>query len=145
MFKIAELKNAEETVITSLNTIEHCKYQDGKTIRESFETLEFEIIGKIGTEEYNLSFELNCRLEELLKLPNCEKVDFSPYLLDGETWFNKTGLKSMEPIMDIKITRYLNTKFVLFLTFYTEGRVREEEDYSGIIEITFDLNQYLKK
>ena len=145
MFKIAELKNAEETVTIGLNTIEHSTYQDGKPIRESFETLGFEIIGKIGTDEYNLSFGLNCRFEVLLKLPDCEKVDFSSYLLEGETWFTKNGLKNIEPIMDIKITRYLNTKFVLFMSFYTEENVEEEKDYSGTIEITFDLNQYLKK
>ena len=42
--------------------------------------------------------------------------------------------------MYVKITRYLRNKYILFLTFYT---TYDEEDYSGIIEIDFDLDKYM--
>ena len=46
--------------------------------------------------------------------------------------------------MDIKITRYLKNKFIIFLTLFTDHTF-DDDDYSGMIEITFDLNDYLDK
>lgn len=50
----------------------------------------------------------------------------------------------VEPQIDIKITRYLKNKFIIYLTFYTDFGFNEEV-YSGMIEFTFDLNDYLEK
>lgn len=44
--------------------------------------------------------------------------------------------------MDIKITRYLKNRFIIFLTFYTDYSY-DENDYSGMIEFTFNLDDYL--
>ena len=44
--------------------------------------------------------------------------------------------------MDIKITRYLNNKFIIFLTFYTDYGY-DKNDYSGMIEFAFNLDDYL--
>ena len=71
-------------------------------------------------------------------------IDFNKYLLDGETWLNIKGLNGVEPQIDIKISRYLKTKFVIFLTFYTDYSY-DDNDYSGMSEITFDLKNYLEK
>ncbi len=146
MFKIAKLNQVKnENVNIELLTQEHCKYENGKKVSsESFKTLGFDIDGKIGNDEYNFSFELNCRLEDLLKLPENEMVDFNKYLLGGETWLNVKGLNGVEPLIDIKINRYLKTKFLIFLTFYTDYSY-DDEDYSGMSEITFDLKDYLDK
>ena len=130
----------------SLLTQEEVNFKDGKKVsRIKFKTLGFDINGKIGNDEYNFSFELNCRLEELLKLPDSEMVDFNKYIFGGETWLNVKGLNGVEPQIDIKITRYLKNKFIIFLTFYTDYSYDDDKDYSGMIEITFDLNDYLDK
>ena len=146
MFKIARLDQVKnESVNIKLFTQEHCKSSNGKKVScESFESLSFDIDGKIGNYEYNFSFALNCRLEELLKLPENEMVDFNRYLLGGETWLNVKEFNGVEPLIDIKISRYLKTKFLIFLTFYTEYSY-DNDDYSGMIEITFDLKNYLDK
>ena len=147
MFKIAKLDQVEhENVNIRLLTQEQWSFENGKKISsESFKTLGFDIDGKIGNDEYNFSFELNCRLEELLKLPDSEMVDFNKYIFGGETWLNVKGLNGVEPQIDIKITRYLKNKFIIFLTFYTDYSYDDDKDYSGMIEITFDLNDYLDK
>ena len=44
--------------------------------------------------------------------------------------------------MDIKITRYLKNSAIIFLTFYTDYSY-DENDYSGMIEFTFNLDDYL--
>ena len=44
--------------------------------------------------------------------------------------------------MNIKITRYLKNRFIVFLTFYTDYSY-DEKDYSGVIEFTFNLDDYL--
>ncbi len=145
MFKIAKLDQVDhENVNIYLITQEQCKFENGKKIScESFKTLGFDIDGKINNDEYNFSFELNCRLEELLKFPNSEIVDFNKYIWNGETWLNVNGLNGVEPQMDIKITRYLKNKFIIFLTFYTDYSY-DDNSYSGMIEITFDLDNYLE-
>lgn len=58
---------------------------------------------------------------------------------------SKKSLNDMEPQIDIRITKYLKSKFIIFLTFFTDYNHDEDKDYSGIIEITFDLNNYLEK
>ena len=50
------------------------------------------------------------------------------------------GLNYIEPEINIKITRYLKNKFIIFLTFYTNYN---ENDYFGLIEFTFNLDDYL--
>ena len=44
--------------------------------------------------------------------------------------------------MDIKITRYLKNKFIIFLTFFTDYSY-DENDYAGMAEFTFNLDDYL--
>lgn len=71
-----------------------------------------------------------------------ETIDFKDYILGGETWLNIRDLNGVEPEMDIKITRYLKNRFIIFLTFYTDYSY-DENDYSGMIEFTFNLDDYL--
>ena len=47
-----------------------------------------------------------------------------------------------EKLIDIKITRYLKNKFIIFLTFFTDYSY-DENDYSGMAEFTFNLDDYL--
>ena len=46
--------------------------------------------------------------------------------------------------INIKIRRYLKNQFSIFLTFNTEYNY-DNIDYSGIVEFTFNLDNYLKK
>lgn len=142
MFKAAKLEKIDnEKVTITYVTQQHCAYENGKKVlNESFKTLSFDISGN----DYSLSFDLNCRLEKLLEIPNNETIDFNDYIFDGETWLNVRGMNGVEPLIDVKITRYLKNKFIIFLTFYTEYSY-DNNDYSGLIEFTFDLDDYLKK
>ena len=140
MFKIAKLEKVNnEKVSINLITYEQSKYENGKKIlTEIVKTLSFDISG----DNYSFGFDLNCKLEELLELPMNETIDFKDYIFDGETWLNVKGLNGVEPVMDIKITRYLKNKFIIFLTFFTDYSY-DENDYSGMAEFTFNLDDYL--
>ena len=140
MFKVAKLEKVENEKIT-INYVaqRHCSYKSGKKIKEEiFKTLSFDISGI----DYSFSFDLNCNLEKLLEIPMNEAVDFKDYILEGETWLNVKKLNGIEPEINIKITRYLKNRFIIFLTFYTDYSY-DENDYSGIIELTFNLDDYL--
>ena len=139
MFKIAKLENVNNEKV-SINFViqEETKYDNGKKASfESFKTLTFDVSG----DNYSLGFDLNCRLEKLLEIPMYETIDFNDYIFGGETWLNVKGLNGVEPQMDIKITRYLKNKYIVFLTFYTDYSY--DENYSGMIEFTFNLDDYL--
>lgn len=140
MFKIAKLEKVNnEKVSINLITYEQSKYENGeKILTEIVKTLSFDISG----DNYSFGFDLNCKLEKLLELPMNETIDFKDYILDGETWFNVKDLNGIEPVMDIKITRYLKNKFIIFLTFFTDYSY-DENDYSGMAEFTFNLDDYL--
>lgn len=140
MFKIAKLEKVNnEKVSINLITYEQSKYENGeKILTEIVKTLSFDISG----DNYSFGFDLNCKLEKLLELPINEIIDFKDYIFDGETWFNVKDLNGIEPLMDIKITRYLKNKFIIFLTFFTDYSY-DENDYSGMAEFTFNLDDYL--
>ena len=110
MFKIAKLEKVNnEKVSINLITYEQSKYENGeKILTEIVKTLSFDISG----DNYSFGFDLNCKLEKLLELPMNEIIDFKDYIFDGETWFNVKDLNGIEPLMDIKITRYLKNKFI---------------------------------
>lgn len=140
MFKIAKLEKVNnEKVSINLIIYEQSKYEKGeKILTEIVKTLSFDISG----DNYSFGFDLNCKLEKLLELPMNEIIDFKDYIFDGETWFNVKDLNGIEPLMDIKITRYLKNKFIIFLTFFTDYSY-DENDYSGMAEFTFNLDDYL--
>lgn len=140
MFKLAKLEKVNnEKVSINLVTQEQCSYENGKKVsHESFKTLSFDISG----DDYSFGFDLNCKLEKLLEIPMNETIDFKDYIFGGETWLNVRDLNGVEPVMDIKITRYLKNRFIIFLTFYTDYSY-DENDYSGMIEFTFNLYDYL--
>lgn len=140
MFKIAKLEKVNnEKVSINLITYEQSKYENGeKILTEIVKTLSFDISG----DNYSFGFDLNCKLEKLFELPMNEIIDFKDYIFDGETWFNVKDLNGIEPLMDIKITRYLKNKFIIFLTFFTDYSY-DENDYSGMAEFTFNLDDYL--
>lgn len=140
MFKVGKLKNVNnEQVNINLVTEEKNNYKTGKKISpEIFKTLSFNISG----DGYSFEFSLNCRLERLLEIPMNKTVDFKDYILLGGSYLNIEGLNSIDPQMNIVITRYLKNRFIIFLTFYTECSY-DKSDYSGKIEIVFNLDDYL--
>ena len=140
MFKVAKLEKVDnEQVTIEYVTQQQCAYDNGKKVLdESFKTLSFDVSG----DDYSLSFDLNCRLEKLLEIPINETIDFDEYVFGGETWLNIRGMNGVEPQINVKITRYLKNKYIIFLTFYTDYSY-DDEDYSGMIEFTFNLDDYL--
>lgn len=140
MFKINKLEKVNNEIV-SIEFVTQCNsvYDNGKKVLdESFKTLSFDISG----DDYSLSFDLNCRLEKLLEMPMKKTVDFNNYIFPSETWLSIKGVNSVEPQINVRITRYLKNKFIIFLTFYTEYGY-DDDDYSGMIEFTFNLDDYL--
>ncbi len=136
MFEIAKLKKVDKEKININYVIQQiCSYDNGK--KETFKTLSFNISGN----GYSFEFDLNCELEKLLEIPIGEIIDFKDYILDGETCLNVDNLTILEIKTNIKINRYLENKFTIFLNFYTDY---ENDNYSGIIEFSFDLDDYLE-
>lgn len=95
--------------------------------------------------DYSFAFDLNCQLEKLLEIPMSETIDFKNYIFLGKTWLSAKGLNGIEPETNIKITRYLKNRFLIFITFYTDYYNNDDNDYSGMIEFTFNLDDYLEK
>lgn len=141
MFKIGKLENVkDENIDIKLVTQEQVKYRKGKkSSLETFKTLSF----VIESEEYSFSFCLNTKLETLLKIPLCESIDFKDYICHGETGLNIKELGNIEPEINIKVIRYLKNKFIIYIVFYTDYRLAGKDDYSGMIEFEFDLDNYL--
>lgn len=137
MFKIAHLNDTgKEQVEIKIIPCEICHYQQGKKRIDKFNTLSFDVY----SDNYSFSFYLNCHLEELLELPMSEIVDFKEYIYEGDIWLNVKDENSYDIPMDdinIQITRYLKNRYIILIHFFTC------EDYSGIIEFSFNLDDYL--
>lgn len=139
MFKIAKLEKVDnEQININLIKLEKNKCENDKKIpSETFKTLSFDISGS----DYSFSFFLKCRLEKLLEIPMSKTIDFKDYIFYGETWLHIKNQKGfLDPKMDISINRYLKNKFIISLTFYTDDY---DDNYSGMIEFTFNLDDYL--
>ena len=134
MFKIGKLEQVSDEKV-SIEVITYTKYYDKKS--EEYQTLSFEVTGN----NYSISFDLKCEMKELLNLPLLETIDFSKYLNEGETFFNVDDNNGKNPIMNITINRYMKNKYVIFISFYTEN----DDNYGGIVEFSFDLDDYLDR
>ena len=143
MFRVSKLEDTKnEKVDIELFTMNQIGYENGKKVRdESFKTLSF----CVYDDNYSFSFELKCRLEKLLEIPMNKTIDFSDYLFSGETFFSAGDSNVTEPVTNIKITRYMKNEFIILISFYTDYYVDDDNDYSGVIEFTFDLDDYLDK
>ena len=140
MFKIGKLEDTNnEKVDISLFNQEKTYFKEGKKDRtEIFKSLSF----KITADNYSIGFDLNCKLEDLYEIPMHETIDFKKYILSGETFFQIEKTNGIEPEINIKVTRYTESDFIVYLTFSTD---RRDYYYSGIIEFEFDLNDYINK
>ena len=117
MFKINKLEDVsnEQVLITYVNQE---IYEVWKGTTDLFKTLSFKITGILNNNTYSLSFSMNCRPEKLLEIDILDTVDFNKYLCFGETFLNINDLNSIEPKMEIKITRCLKTNFVFDIKFF---------------------------
>ncbi len=140
MFKVGKIKQiSNEKVVIKPSYIEKGSFRNGKTTYTKINTLSFEVSG----DNYAFSFETSKANEELLKIPMNEAVDFKEYLFQGEIFFSINDDKTyMDPDMSIKIYRYLENRFEITIHFNTE-EYNPEEEYSGLIQFSFDLDDYL--
>ena len=76
MFKIAKFNKVNNEKV-SINFVEQKHYKRSKEKPEQFKTLAFDIEAKDKENNYFFTFALNCRPEELLKIPHNETIDFS--------------------------------------------------------------------
>ena len=142
MFKIAKIRNIEnEDISINYVTQRHCGYELGKKTKdETFKTLSFVISGN----NYSFHFDLNCKIEKLLEIPMNETIDFKKYSTEAYLYVEDLNSAEINIKMDIKITRYLKNRFIIFLTFYNDYYGSDEDNYSGMAEFSFDLDNYLE-
>lgn len=142
MFKVNKLEDVnEEKIIIDYVTQEN--YVVDKKKSEVFKTLSFSIEGKVDENKYVLSFNLNCRPEELLKIDQSKNINFNSYLFNSETYFTVNGITELNPKIEITINRYLKNKFIILIHFYSEVLNNDNNTYSGIIEFDFNLDDYI--
>lgn len=142
MFKIAKLEKVDnEKIAIDYVTRQICSFEEGKKVKdETFKTLSFDVSGT----NYSFKFGLKCKLEKMLEIPMNKKINFKDYIFEGGTELIITDLNEYEePEINIKITRYLKNRFIIFLTFYTDYYSNDENNYSGMIEFSFNLDDYL--
>lgn len=138
MFKINRLNDVKEENI-NINYVTQESYNTSNKTKESFETLSFDIQGKQEEINYSFSFDLNCKLEELLKIN--KSIDFKDYLFKGETFLTINGITDTDPEFDITIDRWANNKFLINIKFSSNI---SNDYYSGIIEFIFNLDNYIR-
>lgn len=143
MFKISKLNNVsnENITITSSKTEIH---KAGIGIIGYKLALTFDITGKLNDNNYSFGFDLTCNPEDLLNLNHKETITYNNYKCTndkfhiGETFFNFNEENGIEPDeLNIKITKYINDRYLVYITFIVD-------DYSGVIEFDFKLDNYLK-
>lgn len=142
MFKIAKLEKVDnEKIAIDYVTRRICSFEEGKKVKdETFKTLSFYVSGT----NYSFKFGLKCKLEKMLEIPMNKTINFKDYIFEGGTELTITDLNEYEePEINIKITRYLKNRFIVFLTFYTDYYSNDENNYSGMIEFSFNLDDYL--
>lgn len=91
--------------------------------------------------EYELSFDFNCRLEEWLKVEQAQTINLKIYLCGSETYFTINGITDIGPKIQIAINQYLKNRFVILIYFYTNDC--SSNHYSEIIEFDFNIDDYL--
>lgn len=129
MFKIAKLEKLENEKVKIINNNTY---------------ISFDIEGIINNEKYNFSFSLNCGKEELSELVQSEEIDFNKHILPGETYLNVNGILYINPMTnftyDIKICRWLRSKYIVNISFFSEENIQNDNIYSGKIEFEFDID-----
>lgn len=138
MFKIAKLINLDNEKVT-IDYITNKVYDVLNKNDYEYQTLTFNIEGNLDELKFLFSFDLNCEPKELLKLKKNESTDFKKYLMSGETFFYINKKAELDPELDIKILRYLKNRFIINIKFITS------DYYTGIIEFSFDLDDYINK
>lgn len=137
MFKISKLEAREnEKVNIYLSELIENNIKTNSNLK--YNVLNFEISDK----NYSFEFMIDYKINEYLNLPYGETIIFNDYVV--ETWLNVNDLNGVEPIVDVKITRYIDNKFIMFVVFYTEFNYKED-DYAGMIEVVFNLDEYINK
>ncbi len=139
MFKIAKLQNVNNEKV-NINTcgITEIKFENGKkAYSNDYKALSFQVNG----DNYSFEFTLNCKLEELLKIPEDTPIDFKDYMTSSELTVQE---ELYFPQIDATATRYLKTKFSIFVAFYIDHCFDVDDIYSGMIEFSFNLADYLE-
>ena len=129
MFKIAKLEKLENEKVKIINNDTY---------------ISFDIEGTINNEEYYFSFSLNCGKEELSELVQSKEIDFNKYILPGETYLNVNEIQYINPMTDftydIKICRWLQSKYIVNISFFSVEDIQNDNIYSGKIEFEFDID-----
>lgn len=136
MFKVGKLEDINNIEV-SIDTVSQTIYSVSDDKHIKYDTLSF----NIGNDIYSFSFNLNCRLEELLNIEEGKTIDFKKYIFSGETMFTYNGITDIDPKYDITINRYMNNKYVVLANVFADTK---EGIFSSIIEFDFNLDEYIK-
>lgn len=137
MFKINKLEQVNEEKVT-IDLIDYEIHRYNPKIIEKFKTLSFIIEGKINSTVYDLSFNLKCKLEELLKIPECETINFKDYIVVNNVSFYENNITGIDGKLKITANRWIKNRFVIEIYFFTD-----DDEYAGVIEFEFNLDDYL--
>lgn len=135
MFKISKLydTNEEKIVITSSKQE---VYNVDKGVTDYNLLLEFDINGILDNNKYSFSFDLSCKPDIFFNNDILELEKDKLHL--GEVFFNFNDNNGIEPIdLNIKFTKITKNIFIVYISFMTD------DYYIGIIEFTFNLDDYL--
>lgn len=142
MFKVGKIKQLPNEKV-KIKKVKHevVHFEKGKKNSKDIEVLSFAVY----SDDYSFEFMMKDSLNSLLDIPMGESIDFKDYLFMGETFFNiKDKSSYMDPSMDIRIYRYLESSYEITIHFDT-NELNSMVDYSGFVQFSFDLNDYLDK
>lgn len=140
MFKIGEIHEVNnENIKIDVVNLESYSYVTKET--NVYQNLSFNIEGNLNNNCYSLYFEINDDIKELLKFKKLEKNNINEMIREYE--FNINDNISINPKLNVILTKYLDNKFNIYINFIIEEEESFKEKYAGIIEFDFDLNDYI--
>ena len=142
MFRFNKIEEQKEQI-----TIEKFKNEihNVKTKETSYyDSLSFDVDSEFDSHKISVSFELNCPLQDLLKIESYKTIEFDSYIEGSELFFTIDGKMGFITNYHSKITRWIKNKYIIEICFISELNSDTNPSYfAGELEIDLDLDNYL--
>lgn len=142
MFKFNKLEELKEqiTIEKFKGKIYHVKTKE----MEYYDSLSFDIDGNFANHQVSISFELNCPLQDLLKIESYKTTSFDSYIEGSDLFFTIDGKMGFITNYHSKITRWIKNKYIIEICFVSDiNSDSDSSHFAGEIEIDLDLDNYL--